>query len=295
MDQSSVYQTIQIVYFSGTGGARRVAEAFADNLKSRGLETALTALDVSRKEQAEPYARPDLLILVFALHAFDAPAPVYAWAESAHLGGVRAAVISVSGGGEHWPNTGCRNRICKTLESGGATVVYEKMMVMPCNWVFSLGDEAAMHLLQAVPDKVQKILDAVLAGHIRRTKGKMDGARAWVAMQEKAGASRFPQTICVSDTCTGCGWCARNCPTGNIAVSGGMPSFSDKCVMCFRCVYGCPIKALGSKNFMVLRGGFDLESLEKRMGSVKLPPVDKCFGGAMWKSARDYLLDKDGY
>jgi hypothetical protein len=46
---------------------------------------------------------------------------------------------------------------------------------------------------------------------------------------------------------------------------------------------------------MVLKRGFDLDTLQKRMQGVTLPPVKKCFRGLLWKSARDYLLDKDGY
>lgn len=293
---STAYKSVQIVCFSGTGGARRVAEAFAKDMEGRGIEARLTALEQPGAGEKEIQAKPaDLLILVFAVHAFDAPAPVYAWAESAGLEGVRAAVISVSGGGDHWPNTGCRNAICAALERRGAEVFYEKMMVMPCNWVIPIGDAAAMHLVSAVPDKVKKILDAVLAGRTRRTRSKMGFARAWVTKKEKQGTRKFPETISVCEDCKGCGWCARNCPTGNIGIKDGRPVFGESCVMCFRCVYGCPSRALQSKNFMVLKGGFDLDGLEKRMRGVPLPPVEECFKGRMWKAVREYMLDEDGY
>jgi ferredoxin len=152
-----------------------------------------------------------------------------------------------------------------------------------------------MHLLLAVPDKVKKTLDAMLSGRERRTGGRKSSARAWVTKMEKMGAHKFPETLVVAETCTGCGWCARNCPTGNITAAGSRPAFSQSCAMCYRCVYGCPAKALSSKSFMVLKRGFDLDTLQKRMQGVTLPPVKKCFRGLLWKSARDYLLDKDGY
>ncbi len=65
--------------------------------------------------------------------------------------------------------------------------------------------------------------------------------------------------------------------------------------MCFRCIYGCPTKAMWSKNFMVLKGGFSLLETEKRMCGVKLKPVSKCSKGCMWSGVRKYLLDIDGY
>jgi hypothetical protein len=63
--------------------------------------------------------------------------------------------------------------------------------------------------------------------------------------------------------------------------------------MCFRCVYGCPSHALHSKNFMVLKGGFDLAAVERRIQGVPLPPVEKCCKGWAWKGVRKYLLDQD--
>lgn len=292
-ETSGTLEKIQVVYFSGTGGTRRVAQAFAVDLAARGKTAALTALDASVKAPPLPFDKPDLLILVFALHAFDAPEPVYAWAEKADLQGVRAAVVSVSGGGEHFPNTGCRNRICQTLESRGAAVVYDAMLVMPCNWVFSIKDEMAAHLLAAMPGKVQRILDDVLTSLVKRSKKRLGFARTWISNQEKQGAHEFPKTIRVAEECTSCGLCARGCPTANIAMQGGKPTFGGQCIMCFRCVYGCPAHALRSNNFMVLKKGFDLDALEKRMAGVALPPVEKCFRGLMWKSTRDYLQDKD--
>jgi ferredoxin len=60
--------------------------------------------------------------------------------------------------------------------------------------------------------------------------------------------------------------------------------------MCFRCVYSCPNKAIKSKSFQVLKCGFNISELEKRMEGVELEPVEKCCKGA---PVRKYLLDND--
>lgn len=289
-ENTNSYKNVHIVCFSGTGGARRVAEAFARNLSGRGIEAALTALD-RPGAGLEARAKPDLLLLVYAVHAFDAPEPVHRWLENASLEGVRAAVVSVSGGGEHWPNSCCRGAVCKAFARRGAKVVYENMMVMPCNWVVPVRDEEAMYLLSAVPEKVEKMLDAMLAGRERRTRARMRFAVAWITKLERFGARRFPKGIRTGESCNGCGWCARNCPSGNIAIQDGKPTFSASCAMCFRCVYGCPSKALKTKNFMVLKQGFDLDALEKRMKDTPLPPIEECFKGRMWKAVREYLTE----
>lgn len=289
----SAISTAAVAYFSGTGGAERVARAFKNELEGRGIAVNMDAMDKSRVKPEPVPEKPDLLVLMFAVHAFDASAPVYGWLNAADLSGARAAVVSVSGGGEKWPNTGCRNGVIGALEGRGATVTYEAMLIMPCNWVFPTGDAAAMHLLNYLPEKARKSVDGMLSGGVRRAKQRKGFMRAWVTKQEKSHAYAFAKGLKVSAGCTACGWCARHCPVQNITMGEGGPTFGGSCVMCFRCVYGCPARALKTKNFMVLTGGFDLGALEKRMQGVALPPVEQCFKGFFWKAARAYLQGKD--
>jgi ferredoxin len=150
-----------------------------------------------------------------------------------------------------------------------------------------------MHLLNAVQHKVNLILDDLSAGKTRRTNGKMSAARAWVTDMEKGSASMFPHDIRITEDCTGCGLCVKNCPEGNITLQAGRPIFGNTCVMCFRCVYACPKHAMQTNNFMVLKEGFDLHALEKRMDGVELQPVEQCAKGMMWGAVRDYLLDRE--
>jgi Fe-S-cluster-containing hydrogenase component 2 len=88
-----------------------------------------------------------------------------------------------------------------------------------------------------------------------------------------------------------------HCPVGNIRLDEQRqtPVFSNDCVMCFRCVYGCPRKAMHANDFQVLKAGFDLWGVEKRMADKALKPVAQCCKGIMWAGVRRYLDDSDGY
>lgn len=51
-------------------------------------------------------------------------------------------------------------------------------------------------------------------------------------------------------------------------------------IMCFRCIYACQAHTGHSANFRVLKVGYDLNAVEKRMQAVELEPVEQ--GGKDW-------------
>lgn len=48
------------------------------------------------------------------------------------------------------------------------------------------------------------------------------------------------------DRCTGCGLCARSCPTANISMTEHLPKWlhNGHCLSCFACYHHCPVKAI---------------------------------------------------
>lgn len=301
MDRLKEVNRVRLIYFSGTGGTKKIAEAFEQELKSRGLAVMVKNLGESIQEKKDALPEQeikdvDLNILVFPVYALDAPKPVYDWIGrvAGHESGRKAAVISVSGGGEAWPNTGCRNGCCKALENRGFQVVYDRMMCMPANVLAEMNDHAAMWLIKVIPQKVSRIVDELLEGKVRRTRYKKGFARNWLSRSERENSGKFAQGFEITDDCTSCGWCALNCPMSNIEISeqSSKPIFSDRCVICTRCIYGCPAQAIKAKGPLALKKGFDLDAVERRMKGVELEPVKKCCKGLIFKGVRDYLLDK---
>lgn len=294
-----MYKRILITYFSGTGGTKRIAEAFYRDLQDRGCTVELVSLDAPNQHKDKNVKKllsdAELTFLIFAVHAFDAPEPVYRWIETIEPADKDFAVISVSGGGEIWPNTGCRNSCCEALEDKGFRVVYEKMMVMPCNWITPMDDHLVMWLLKVIPEKVSRVVDSIFSGKVRRTAFKMDFIRRKLIAIEKANTHTFTKSLKASEKCTGCGWCANTCPVGNIVLKDRRPKFLDQCVMCFRCVYGCPYKAIETKHFMVIKSGFDISAVEKKMAGVELKPIKIAARNIAWLGVKWYLTDRDGY
>jgi ferredoxin len=165
---------------------------------------------------------------------------------------------------------------------------------MPANVLVSYNDDLVMWLLNAVRTKAAQIVDDLMAGKIRRTRYRKGPVLRWVSRSERENSSKFAQGFKVTDDCTSCGWCVRNCPMQNIEIPepAAKPEFSDRCVICTRCIYGCPCGAIKTKGPLALKHGFDLEAVERRMVGIELKPVEQCGKGWYNKGVRDYLLDK---
>jgi len=102
-----------------------------DAILEKGKRAALMSLDPryrdSNKEHVVSIADDDTrLILLYAVHEMDAPRPVFDFIDDLNeYPKMAVSVISVSGGGEVWPNTGCRVNVIRMLEEKGHEVFHE--------------------------------------------------------------------------------------------------------------------------------------------------------------------------
>lgn len=48
----------------------------------------------------------------------------------------------------------------------------------------------------------------------------------------------------VTDQCTGCGLCAKNCPCQAIVMENNRPVWKENCSFCLKCIHSCPVRAL---------------------------------------------------
>jgi ferredoxin len=55
------------------------------------------------------------------------------------------------------------------------------------------------------------------------------------------------EKISVNDSCAGCGICTKICPTANITIKNGKPSFGHNCISCGGCIQNCPNNAIHHK------------------------------------------------
>jgi len=289
---------IQIVFFSGTGGTARVTSCMENTFKAKGFEVLKVPLDMQEAGYQERPCIDDsvgLLVLVYAVYALDAPVPVYEWVGGINeTDGLPAAVISVSGGGEMWPNTACRVGCIWLLERKGCNVFYERMMVMPSNVLIETKEQLAAQLLNVLPAKSEHCVDEILAGIIRRKKTPVtQKLMASFSKLERKETHKIARDFNILDGCTNCGLCVDRCPRKNIEIKDCGPAFGDRCVACLRCIYGCPAKAICFRHLKMipLKNGFNLDEFEKRMKSTELLPIGKVKAGILFTGLKKYLED----
>lgn len=286
-------KSVKIVYYSGTGNTKKTADIFQSTLKASGADVATFAL---RDGDLIPEDKADLLLLVYAVHALNAPKLVYAWIKSLPpVNGEKVAVISVSAGGEISPNTACRVACIRRLEKKGYDIIYEKMLVMPSNGFIATPKPLAVMLLEVLPTKIKLIVDELQKGsRFRKTPPLLDRILSSIGELEKHGAIFFGKwCIKRSKTCNGCEWCAEHCPAKNIKMQNNKPLFMNKCHMCLNCLYGCPKNALSVRlmKFILIKEGYSLKILEDQVPNAQPINVEELAAGYLWKGVRDYLLN----
>jgi len=272
------------------------------------LSVAVSLHELRKDNLSEPLLEVDLLVVLFPVFIFDAPVPIYRFIERLPPGaGMRVAVIPVSGGGEIFPNRACRHMTCLRLEQKGYDVGYEDMLIMPSNTIIPTGINASLGLLKILQDKsaaqaklltkCDEIALALVNGQRQRIHApRVDRLFARMSGFEKGplGLKSFGERIQSNSACNSCGWCVNACTQNNISLESGAgaPRFGSACVLCLKCIYGCPEHALspGAAAFLVIKEGYSLEEMEKQ-GPLDQSKLDEELKGVAWNAVRRYLND----
>jgi len=288
-----------IFFFTGTGCTALAARSLEKALHERGCETRVERITASSQDGfiGDSGGVPpgsNTLILLFPVYACTAPGPVMEWIKTlGQTDGLPAAVISISGGGEVFPNTASRVGAKKSLKQKGFDVFFEDTIIMPSNISVATPEHVSVQLIKVLPEKAGAITDRIIKGAGKKKPPLIfDRFLAWGGQALWPFAKRWGKKTIVSSGCDGCGLCAAQCPTGNIAMAENMPVFNKRCCMCLGCFYTCPKRALEPKTAksLILKR-FNLKELEEKAKSYEKSSDEPFPKGYLWSGVKKYLSE----
>ncbi len=251
---------MDIIYFSPTGNVKHLAQYLADVL----LEGETTAT-IHPLEHTEPQslAKGGSMVLMYPVHAFNPPRTVLRFVRSLPSAFNRDVTIISVGSSSSWMNAAASWAIQKILKAKGCKICQVELLAMPLTIVAAFSDEQAKEVIAKSEERIQLVATRLLTGHVSDIniplKSKIISK---IGQLEGFAARLFGRELRANEDCTSCGLCARECPEGNIRMNNANhPVFGMRCLMCMRCIYNCPERAISPRlsKFIPIKGGYDIE------------------------------------
>lgn len=231
-----------ILYFSGTGNSRYVAERIAAALGD-GL---LCMNDCIREGRPPTVPSCERLVIVTPTYAWRIPRIVRNCLAEADLP-CRAQTWFVMTCGSEIGNAAAYNRdLCREKQ---LACMGTAQIVMPENYIAMFHapqPEKARRIVAGAEPDIDRAISAIAAKQAfppprrnlydRFMSGPVNPIFYRFFVKAKAFAS--------GGTCIGCGQCARLCPMNNITMQAGRPVWGGSCTHCMACICRCPAEAI---------------------------------------------------
>ena len=231
-----------VLYFTGTGNSRYVAQRMAEALG----DELLSMNDRIKAGNTSPITSGERLVIVTPTYAWRIPRIV-----RDHL-----AETDFPCGAQAWFVMTCGSEIGNAAQYNHElsqkkqlTYMGTAQIIMPENYIAMFdaprSEEARQIVAKAEPD-IDRVIFAIRAGrefapprnnlYDRFMSGPVNPI--FYSFFVKANA------FTAGNACTGCGQCARLCPTNNITIQNGKPVWGDNCTHCMACICRCPTEAI---------------------------------------------------
>lgn len=236
-----------IICFSGTGNSLLVARELCGRLGGEIVElTGEVLLDPPGRLIRVPPGEP--VVWVFPVYSWGVPPVVVAFMRRCKL---LADPLTL-----HYMVCTCGDDIgmadhqwSKIAGRRGFNPRAAFSVTMPNTYVNLKGfdvdsPEVASGKVEAMPERVRAIVEAMRRGFAGSdvVRGRWAWVKTAVIYSVFCLFYMSPKPFHVTDSCNGCGLCARSCPMRNI--SGERPQWGSTCAMCLRCYHVCPRHAV---------------------------------------------------
>lgn len=231
-----------IVYYTGTGNSRYVAQRFAAALG----DDLITANEYIKNDTPAGLHSDRPWVFVSPTYGWQIPHIFADFLRRGRFTGSRKAYFVMTCGSEIG-NAG--SRIAALCADIGFDYQGVLQVVMPENYVamfYVPGAEEAAQIIAAAQPSIDGGIACVQRGEPFPAPkvGPLDRFKTGPVntVFYKWFVKSGPFTV--SDACIGCGKCALSCPVNGIDIVGRKPHWNGACTHCMACICGCPVSAI---------------------------------------------------
>jgi ferredoxin len=231
----------KIYFYTGTGNSLWTAKNLALLLDNTEL------IPMVREKKSIITSDAERVGIIFPVHMWGLPLHVidfiqrlvadpakYYFAVAVNAGQVAATLIQLQ----------------KRLQEKGGNLSAGFSICLPSNyipWGGAIAVEKQQELFAESLNKIKFIADIVRAKEARSPEKGPSYQNVFLSALYKIGSPRIPQmdkSFRVDAKCTSCKICEKICPTKNIIIADGKPTWHHHCEQCLACIQWCPEEAI---------------------------------------------------
>ncbi len=231
-----------VIYFTGTGNSKYIANTMADRLGDEAVDATKLI-----KQGEHPYFDSEKpYVFVTPIYAWQIPRVFKEWIKGCGFGGCRKVYFVITCGSEIGA---AGNYVKKFAEKKGFDYMGAAEVVMPENYIvmFSPPPESEDEGTIASAEKKALALCCKILSEeaFDKLKTTFTGHLCSDIVNPLfytfyIGAKKFYAT----DACISCGKCQTECMLNNISLKEGRPVWGKSCTHCMACISKCPTYAI---------------------------------------------------
>jgi len=232
-----------MLYFSGTGNSKYVAELFASEMNAacHSIEESVDfGLMISES---------DRIAFCYPVYMSRVPRIMREFV-SRHLGVLKGKKVIIFCTQLILSGDGARS-FAALFPNNYVEVIYAEHFFMPNNVnnvpILPMPSEKTIaSCINSAKRKMAKVCADIRQGKVKKRGfnplSRLLGLPQGVFMSKTEQLAN--KSIRVDADCTVCGLCVKICPTNNLAVNEGKIIHNHNCTMCYRCINKCPKMAI---------------------------------------------------
>ena len=248
-----------ILWYSGCGNSRFVADTLAHEL---GDDNMVFIPEAARQGTTLEFGPDDVLGIVFPVYSWSVPKLVSEFLRTDRVKGKPAYIFAACTCGDETGLT--EKHLRKDLKKQNLTLDAFFSFQMPETYVnlpgFKLDTpenaELKINGTKENLNEAVRLISQRAKGNFDKLKGGSSFLKSNILKPLFYGLLITDRKFRVSDSCIGCGICAKNCPLQNITIENDRPHWNGHCTNCMSCYHRCPKNAINFGKATIGKGQY---------------------------------------